>query len=40
LSSVDIEVAEPLALRERGMWDPAEEYWGEPGASCIRCGRR
>jgi hypothetical protein len=21
----------PLALQERGMWDPAEEYWGEPG---------
>lgn len=31
LSSVDIEVTEPLALHERRVWDPAEEYWGEPG---------
>ncbi|GMU79812.1 MAG: hypothetical protein AMXMBFR46_26010 [Acidimicrobiia bacterium] len=31
LSSVEVEVSEPLALRGRGSSDPAEEYWGEPG---------
>ncbi len=30
-SSVDIEVAAPLALHPMGDWDPAEEYWREPG---------
>ena len=23
-------LASPLALRPRGLWDPAEQYWGEP----------
>lgn len=31
LSSVRMEVDDPLALHDHGMWDPAEEYWGEPG---------
>ncbi|MFH1464717.1 MAG: tetratricopeptide repeat protein [Pseudomonadota bacterium] len=28
---------EPLGLDEQGVWDPAEEYWGEPGASIDPC---
>lgn len=41
LSSVHLDVAEPLRLDERGRWDPDEEYWGEAGVTCcIRCGRR
>lgn len=31
LSSVDVEVGTPLALQPRGDWNPADEYWGEPG---------
>lgn len=31
LSSVHLDVAEPLRLDERGRWDPDEEYWGEAG---------
>lgn len=27
-----IEIALPLALTSHGEWDPADEYWGEPGA--------
>lgn len=30
-SHVDIDIAAPLALNPMGDWDPAEEYWGEPG---------
>ncbi len=30
-SSLDITVAEPLALNPMGDWDPEQEYWGEPG---------
>ncbi|MGQ0433134.1 MAG: hypothetical protein ACT452_12090 [Microthrixaceae bacterium] len=32
-SSVDVDVATPLALNPMGDWDPAEERWGEPGDS-------
>lgn len=31
LSSMDIDVPAPLALQPMGDWDPADEYWGEPG---------
>lgn len=31
LASADIDVPTPLALRSMGDWDPADEYWGEPG---------
>lgn len=27
----------PLALYERGIWDPAEEYWGEPDGTVEVC---
>jgi hypothetical protein len=30
LSTNEVVVATPLALRARGLWDPAEEYLGEP----------
>lgn len=30
-ASVDIDIATALALNPMGDWDPAEEYWGEPG---------
>lgn len=31
LSSVDVDIATPLALQPRGDWSPTDEYWGEPG---------
>lgn len=31
LSPVGIDIQTPLALQPRGDWDPADEYWGEPG---------
>lgn len=31
LSSVDIDIPAPLALQPMGDWEPADEYWGEPG---------
>lgn len=30
-ASVDIDAGTPLALNAMGEWDPADEYWGEPG---------
>ena len=30
-AAVGIDIAVPLALNPMGDWDPAEEYWGEPG---------
>jgi hypothetical protein len=30
-ASVDIDIGAPLGLTPHGDWDPAEEYWGEPG---------
>ncbi len=31
LAAVDIDVTVPLALNPMGDWDPAQEYWGDPG---------
>lgn len=28
---IDIDIEKPLLLTPRGEWDPASEYWGEPG---------
>ena len=30
-ASTGIKIATPLALTSHGEWDPADEYWGEPG---------
>lgn len=30
-ASVDANIGSPLGLNAMGDWDPAEEYWGEPG---------
>ncbi|MGI8807092.1 MAG: hypothetical protein ACR2KK_04505 [Acidimicrobiales bacterium] len=30
-ASVTVDMGPPLALQPMGDWDPAEEYWGEPG---------
>lgn len=30
-ASFDVDIAAPLALNPMGDWDPADEYWGEPG---------
>lgn len=39
-SSLDITVAQPLALKPMGDWDPEQEYWANPARRCIPCTRK